>query len=214
MSATPDPDQQTVIDIDRGRHLVLAPPGCGKTFILAQRVIQAHARGTDYSDMLCLTFTNRASRAMRERISLHTNNPVPPDLFVGNVHRFCSNYLFDQKKIPQNSAVIDDIDSENVEVILDAVNLIPPEAEFDPDMQTRIIAEAFELYGRRISVLHLKDFVFEGSRQLYRHPGEGHFHYPALMQQIRNGKPGIIGLLENSTPDLYRRDCEYLKNQL
>ena len=109
---------------------------------------------------------------------------------------------------------LDDIDSENVEVILDAVNLIPPEAEFDPDMQTRIIAEAFELYGRRISVLHLKDFVFEGSRQLYRHPGEGHFHYPALMQQIRNGKPGIIGLLENSTPDLYRRDCEYLKNQL
>ena len=114
MSATPDPDQQTVIDIDCGRHLVLAPPGCGKTFILAQRVIQAHARGTDYSDMLCLTFTNRASRAMRERISLHTNNPVPPDLFVGNVHRFCSNYLFDQKKIPQNSAVIDDIDSESI----------------------------------------------------------------------------------------------------
>ena len=109
---------------------------------------------------------------------------------------------------------LDDIASENVEVILDAVNLIPPEAEFDPDMQSRIIAEAFELYGRRISVLHLKDFVFEGSKQLYRHPGEGHFHYPALMQQIRNGKPGIIGLLENSTPDLYRRDCEYLNKQL
>ena len=109
---------------------------------------------------------------------------------------------------------LDDIASENVEVILDAVNLIPPEAEFDPDMQSRIIAEAFELYGRRISVLHLKDFVFEGSKQLYRHPGEGHFHYPALMQKIKNGKPGIIGLLENSTPDCYHRDCEYLKNQL
>ena len=110
----PDPDQQAVIDIAQGRHLVLAPPGCGKTFILAQRVIHAHARGVDYADMLCLTFTNRASRAMRERISLHTHNPVPTDLFVGNVHRFCSNYLFDQKKIPQNSAVIDDIDAESI----------------------------------------------------------------------------------------------------
>ncbi|MBR3725229.1 MAG: UvrD-helicase domain-containing protein [Bacteroidales bacterium] len=114
MQATPDPDQQAVIDIDSGRHLVLAPPGCGKTFILAQRVIHAHSHGVEYNDMLCLTFTNRASRAMRERISLHTHNPVPSDLFVGNVHRFCSNYLFDQKKIPQNSAVIDDIDSESI----------------------------------------------------------------------------------------------------
>ena len=114
MSTIPDPDQQAVIDIDQGRHLVLAPPGCGKTFILSQRVIQAHARGVDYNDMVCLTFTNRASRAMRERISLHTHNPVPNDLFVGNVHRFCSNYLFDQKKIPQNSAVIDDLDSESI----------------------------------------------------------------------------------------------------
>ena len=110
----PDPDQQEIINLDRGRHLVLAPPGCGKTFILAERVIHAHAHGVDYSDMLCLTFTNRASRAMRERIARHTNNPVPPDLFVGNVHRFCSNYLFDQKKIPQNSAVIDDLDTESI----------------------------------------------------------------------------------------------------
>ena len=111
---SPDPDQQEIISLDRGRHLVLAPPGCGKTFILAERVIHAHSHGVEYSDMICLTFTNRASRAMRERIAHHTHNPVPPDLFVGNVHRFCSNYLFDQKKIPQNSAVIDDLDAESI----------------------------------------------------------------------------------------------------
>lgn len=93
---------------------MLAPPGCGKTFILAERVIQAHAHGVDYSDMICLTFTNRASRGMRERISERTQNPVPGALFVGNVHRFCSNYLFDQKKVPQNSAVIDDLDAESI----------------------------------------------------------------------------------------------------
>ena len=110
----PDSDQQKVIDIDGGRHLVLAPPGCGKTFILAERVIRAHAYGTDYADMVCLTFTNRASRGMRERISERTGNPVPGELFVGNVHRFCSNYLFDQKKVPQNSAVIDDLDAESI----------------------------------------------------------------------------------------------------
>ena len=93
---------------------MLAPPGCGKTFILAERVIRAHAHGVEYGDMMCLTFTNRASRAMRERISERTQNPVPADLFVGNVHRFCSNYLFGQQKVPKNSAVIDDLDSESI----------------------------------------------------------------------------------------------------
>ena len=120
--AIADPDQQAVIDIDSGRHLVLAPPGCGKTYILAERVIQAHAHGVEYADMVCLTFTNRASRGMRERISERTHNPVPGDLFVGNVHRFCSNYLFDQKKVPQNSAVIDDIDCESIITYLGRMN--------------------------------------------------------------------------------------------
>ncbi len=112
--SSPDKDQQAVIDLTGGRHLVLAPPGCGKTFILAERVIQAHAHGVEYADMACLTFTNRASRGMRDRISQRTHNPVPADLFVGNVHRFCSNYLFDQKKVPQNTAVIDDLDAESI----------------------------------------------------------------------------------------------------
>ena len=108
---------------------------------------------------------------------------------------------------------LDDIDSENVEVILDGVNLIPPGAELDTAEQTRILDEAFELYGPRISVLHLKDFVFEGSRQLYRHPGEGHFYYPALMAHIKKEKPQIIGLLENSSPEHFKRDCAYLQTQ-
>ncbi len=119
---TPDADQQAVIDIDHGRHLVLAPPGCGKTYILSERVIRAHNHGIDYNDMVCLTFTNRASRGMRDRIASRTGNPVPSDLFVGNVHRFCSFYLFNQKKIPQNSAIIDDLDSESIIAYLARLN--------------------------------------------------------------------------------------------
>ena len=132
--AVADPDQQAVIDIDSGRHLVLAPPGCGKTFILAERVIQAHARGVEYADMVCLTFTNRASRGMRERISERTHNPVPGDLFVGNVHRFCSNYLFDQKKVPQNSAVIDDMDCESIVTHLGRLNPLEGHGRFAADI--------------------------------------------------------------------------------
>lgn len=52
--------QKRVITIDSGYHLVLAPPGCGKTDILAERVVRALSCGVTPDDMLCLTFTNRA----------------------------------------------------------------------------------------------------------------------------------------------------------
>lgn len=63
-----DEFQKKVITIDNGYHLVLAPPGCGKTDILAERVVRALSCGVSLDDMLCLTFTNRAARGMRSRI--------------------------------------------------------------------------------------------------------------------------------------------------
>ena len=47
-----DPWQQEAIAIRGGRHLVLAPPGCGKTDILTERVVHAHEQGVEYKDML------------------------------------------------------------------------------------------------------------------------------------------------------------------
>ena len=64
-----DPWQQEAIEISGGRHLVLAPPGCGKTDILTERVVHAHEQGVEYRDMLCLTFTNRAAKGMAQRIA-------------------------------------------------------------------------------------------------------------------------------------------------
>ena len=63
-----NPDQQAAIELSQGRHLVLAPPGCGKTAILTERIAVALKDGVNLSDMLCLTFTNRAARGMKERI--------------------------------------------------------------------------------------------------------------------------------------------------
>lgn len=64
-----DPCQQEVIEARGGWHLVLAPPGCGKTQILTERISRAHSEGVAYADMLCLTFTNRAARGMSERLA-------------------------------------------------------------------------------------------------------------------------------------------------
>ena len=109
-----DPWQQEAIEIRGGRHLVLAPPGCGKTDILTERVVHAHEQGVEYKDMLCLTFTNRAAKGMAQRIADRTGNPVPDDLYVGNIHRYCSQMLFNLGLVNHNSAIIDEGDVDSI----------------------------------------------------------------------------------------------------
>lgn len=114
MEKTFDPWQREAIEISGGRHLVLAPPGCGKTDILTERVVHAHEAGVEYSDMLCLTFTNRAAKGMAQRIADRTGNPVPDGLYVGNIHRYCSQMLFNLGLVNHNSAIIDEGDVDNI----------------------------------------------------------------------------------------------------
>lgn len=104
-----DDKQQEAICLDSGYHLVLAPAGCGKTDILAERVRRAIYKGVNVDDMLCLTFTNRASRGMRSRIKKIIGDKAN-DLFIGNTHRFCSKFVFDNNIVNQSSAILDEDD--------------------------------------------------------------------------------------------------------
>lgn len=105
---------------------------------------------------------------------------------------------------------LEDIDSPNVEVILDAVNLIHPE-QVDPEEQRQVIEKAFAYYGDRISALHVKDFVFEGQHQAFRHVGEGMFCYEPLMKLVKENKPHIAMLLENSSKERFHSDVAFLQ---
>ena len=115
LTFTPDPYQREVIDAQGGFHLVLASPGCGKTQILTERIRRAHdVEGVEYADMLCLTFTNRAARGMLERINANIADSGVGDVFVGNVHRFCSKFLFANGLIAVESSVIDEDDAVSI----------------------------------------------------------------------------------------------------
>ena len=111
----PDHCQQEVIAACGGFHLVLAPPGCGKTQILTERIRHAHnVEGIAYDAMLCLTFTNRAARGMVERIVDSIADDGVGDVFVGNVHRFCSKFLFANGLVAAESSVIDEDDAVSI----------------------------------------------------------------------------------------------------
>ena len=62
-------EQKKVIS-SRGRNLLVsAAAGSGKTAVLAERVAQLAAQGTDLDSMLIITFTNAAAAEMKERIA-------------------------------------------------------------------------------------------------------------------------------------------------
>lgn len=111
-------EQKKIIGLTEGLHLVLAPPGCGKTRVLAERVLYAIDKGIKMGDMLCLTFTNRAAREMKERIDNRVKNKDIENLFVGNVHHFCSTLLRKNNVISQKTTIIDD---EEKNVILQEI---------------------------------------------------------------------------------------------
>ena len=109
-----DEKQQEVIRFNSGHALVLGAPGCGKTDILSLRVLMSHqVFNVDYKDMLCLTFTNRASREMKERIK-STVGDVTADLFVGNLHRFCIGFIYDNNLVPIDVSIDDDTEQEEI----------------------------------------------------------------------------------------------------
>ena len=109
-----DKKQLDVIRFNSGHALVLGAPGCGKTDILSYRVLMSHqAYNVDYKDMLCLTFTNRASREMKERIK-KTVGDVMADLFVGNLHRFCIKFIYDNNLVPIDVGIADDTEQEEI----------------------------------------------------------------------------------------------------
>jgi len=70
--------------------------------------------------MLCLTFTNRAAREMTNRIAARIADAEIEELQVGNVHHFCSKFLFGESKVQADTSIIDD--EEAISIIADYRN--------------------------------------------------------------------------------------------
>ena len=101
-------EQNKIVHLTKGKHLVLAPPGTGKTELLSHRIIYAIENGVKEKEMVCLTFTNRAAKAIKERIEKKKKDCK---VFVGNIHTFCLSFLPNNKLIPQETVLIDEEDS-------------------------------------------------------------------------------------------------------
>ena len=193
-----DKYQVPVVEASQGYHLVLASPGCGKTHILAERIRYARERGVKYEDMLCLTFTNRAAREMTNRIQKVVGGDFS-ELMVGNVHRFCSKFLFEQGRIPADSAIIDD--EEAVSIIADYRNE-------DEEGVTR----DFNRYKGYQTIIFFQHFIYQLEHQ---HPWKYYLHSECFTDDDREAVKHIcasqkIEYDEQAVVNIYHHAQEYM----
>ncbi len=88
-----NPEQRQAVDTIDGPVLVVAGPGTGKTQLLSMRVANILKKtDVDPNNILCLTYTNKASINMRERI-LELTNGEARNVMVKTFHSFCAELM-------------------------------------------------------------------------------------------------------------------------
>lgn len=105
--------------------------------------------------------------------------------------------------------VLDTVKSNNLQVIFDPINLID---ESNYDSQDEIILKSFELFGDRIVIIHAKDFIYENGKIKQVDIGQGQFNYPLLLKLIKERKPYIDIILEDTTPESLEASVKYIEN--
>lgn len=82
-------EQKQAVDHFKGVCVVTAVPGSGKTSTLTARVMDlVQKKDVDPSNILCLTFTNKAANEMRERIAEQAGQ-VAEKVWVSTFHALC-----------------------------------------------------------------------------------------------------------------------------
>lgn len=89
-----NPEQEDAVTAE-GSLAVIASAGTGKTTVLTSRFARHLSRGIPPSRLLAFTFTEKATREMKERILVNAmlGTAALPELNVSTIHAFCGDVL-------------------------------------------------------------------------------------------------------------------------
>ena len=95
--------------------------------------------------------------------------------------------------------VLDAVASPNLRIIFDPVNLLHPD---NLSRRDEVIAEAIELLGKDIDIIHIKDYILrEDGKMDSVAAGTGEMDFSAILRFAAHVKPGIQMTLENTVPE-------------
>lgn len=136
--------QRQAVEYLDGPELVIAGAGSGKTRVLTYKIIHLLAKGYEPWRILALTFTNKAAREMRERVSAKLGEATAAKLWMGTFHSVFAKILrrhADLIGFPANFTIYDTQDSRSlIKTIIKNLNL--DEKEYKPSLIANIISSA------------------------------------------------------------------------
>lgn len=88
-----NPEQRKAVEATEGPVLVLAGAGTGKTKVLTTRIAHILLTGKAFpNQILAVTFTNKASREMKERVASTLQRDVG-GMWIGTFHSICAKIM-------------------------------------------------------------------------------------------------------------------------
>ena len=129
-----NPEQQKAVKATDGPLLIMAGAGSGKTRVLTHRIgyLMVEKSVNPYN-ILAITFTNKAAREMRDRISKMMGGAAD-EIWISTFHSMCVRILrrdIDRLGFNRNFTILDTTDQQSViKGILKEKNLDPK--KFDP----------------------------------------------------------------------------------
>ena len=161
-----NPAQRAAVEQTEGPVMVIAGAGSGKTRMLTYRIAHLINQGVDSFNILALTFTNKAAKEMKERISQIIGGTEANNLWMGTFHSVFSKILrFEADKLnyPSNFTIYDATDTKNL------LKSIIKEMNLDKDVYKPNI-----IYSR---ISHLKNSLispagYESNAELKMHDAQ------------------------------------------
>ena len=118
----------------------------------------------------------------------------------------CRHIVFDAKRARK---VLDAVDSPNLQIIFDPVNLLNMDNHED---YQEIIREFTDILGPDIAAVHVKDYNVENGKLVTCPCGMGQMDYSFLLGWLKQHKPYIHVLLEDTKPENALRARKYMED--
>lgn len=116
-------EQKEAVQTVTGPLLILAGAGSGKTKVLTSRIAYLIKNGVRPHNILAVTFTNKAAKEMKARLSSMIGENTVKYMWVGTFHGICGRMLRENidrysfpsgKKLDKNFTIYDEADSNAV----------------------------------------------------------------------------------------------------
>src|ERR1035437_7800491 len=102
--------QRDAVLCTEGPVMIVAGAGSGKTRVLTYRIAHLMSKDVDAFNILALTFTNKAARSMKEKITKLVGDNEARNLWMGTFHSVFARILrseHDKLNYPANFTIYD-----------------------------------------------------------------------------------------------------------